>query len=275
MAKSHVTTAAGIYSQVAGMLAGLAFTALVAFLGRHAQADDDSAAVTLMLTFVSLVVVAVLYAVLAGGPDESGPAYLGVMIYGGSFALAILSMFHSIGLLAARTAGLVWTLRAARVWTSAVGPAVAMLLVSSAALDIYYFNCGVPSGDLDGGLTYVGCEPATSQLAPTKPFGLGLALAIGVLALSSIVLLRRTRYSHGRGWLAAPAMVATAFAIMASGAAVWLLMTPSDFAPGEHLQIAVISVVGLATLTFGVLSASAHPLVGVQNESRDHDVART
>jgi len=247
----HVSSAAGIYSQVTGVLAGLAFTALIGFLGRRAGKTDDAVAASLALTLVALVIVAVLYAVLAGGPDESGPAYLGIMIYGASFALAILSMFHSIALLASMQPGLRWTLRITRFWTSVLGPAVAMLLVSSAAIDIFYLNCLGNS-----------CPSTRTQLTPTKPFGLGLTLAAAIFIVSLYWLPRYTQRTGRRsraGFLTAASMVAAIAAAVSAGAAIWLLMTPADFRPSEALQDAVIAVAAAAIGLFAFFAARARP----------------
>src|SRR5262245_25130587 len=80
----NVTATAGLYSQVAGVLAGLTFTGLLVYLSRRQAADDrqreDVMASSLFVAFVALTICAVVYAVFAGGLPNSGPAPIGLIV---------------------------------------------------------------------------------------------------------------------------------------------------------------------------------------------------
>lgn len=212
-------------------------------------------ALALVSTLIALIIVSVLYAILAGGPDTSGSSYLGIIIYGTAFALAILSMFHSIGLLASATRHLRDVVTATRIWTIVVGPTVALVLVSSAALDVFYFQCG-PTCD------------ATTQLNLTQPFGLGMTMS-AALFVSSIVCLIAFRKRRANSHLiqALPAIVVVAVALLAALAAVILLMLPADFVPTDAVVSAILSTAFLLCLAFSVLTAAGNPTVTAKSES--------
>ena len=98
-----VTATAGLYCQIAGVLAGFAFTGLHQYLTRRkADTTDGGAkregpvALSLFAALTALTICSLLYAILAGGRPNSGPALTGLLIYGPIFGVAILSMFHAL-----------------------------------------------------------------------------------------------------------------------------------------------------------------------------------
>ncbi|MEV0719355.1 hypothetical protein [Asanoa sp. NPDC050611] len=246
-----VTEAASLYSQISGVLAAFAFAGLMAYLvegdRRRPGSESDQAerpvTVSLFLTLVSLIVVAVLYAILAGGPPDSGAGYLGIMIYGLAFALSILSMFHAITLLAERSRGLRSVTPVFRLWTSLAGPALTVLLVSSASLDVFFKVNGKDASTV-------------GQLWPIRPFGLGLALT-GVLLLTIGLASRRvSKLKFEWPWWCPviPAAVAASTALLAAATAVVLLMQPQSFVPSDALLIVLVSIAFLFSLSFALFS---------------------
>src|SRR5690242_12239393 len=91
---NSLTTTAQMYSQIAGVLAGFAFTALLGYIRRD-QVGSGSVTIVLFCTTATLIECAILYSILAGGQAASGNSYSGLVIIGPSFALAIASMFYS------------------------------------------------------------------------------------------------------------------------------------------------------------------------------------
>lgn len=200
----NVPGSAALYAQVAALLAGFAFTGLMVYLARPAASSNQPApsklsdvrpdqagvdsrgeqdaaerrqregavALSLMATLISLVVVAVLYGILAGGPSTSGAAHLGLMIYSTAFALAVLSLFHSAALIASPATNLHHMIVAARLWTSVVGPTVGMMLVGSTALNLHFHEFDPTSETF-------------TQLIPDRPFGLALVLSLVVLVIGA------------------------------------------------------------------------------------------
>jgi hypothetical protein len=251
----NVTTAATLYSQVAGLLAGFAFTALMVYLtrsGRDTELDaakqrERATALSLTTTLIAFVIISVLYAVLAGGPPASGAAYLGIIIYGVAFALAILSVFHALALLASSIENLQLVVRLTRVWTTVAGPTVSMLLLSSTALDIFFYRRGKNSD-------------AFSQLPASKPFGFGLILTVILLAASvSVYKLFANKCFTSERWLALPSILVLSVSLLAALAAVLLLLQPVKFKPHDALVIVILSAAFMLMLTFSALTAIAQP----------------
>jgi hypothetical protein len=97
---------AGLYSQIAGVLAALAFSALLNYLRRPSPEEESTSTyrdttVVLFTTIGALTLCAITYGQVAGGPVDQGAAYSGFFLIGPAFCLAILGMFYAI-LLAAR-----------------------------------------------------------------------------------------------------------------------------------------------------------------------------
>ncbi len=191
-----VTRAAALYSQVAGLLAGFAFTALMVYLTRPidraerwkrkaTRALENAAALSLIATVIAFVIISVLHAILAGGPKASGAGYLAIMTYGISFTLAILSVFYALALLASTRASLVQVVRLTRLTVSIIGPTISMMLLSSVALDLFFFEHGRDAN-------------ALGQLAPSHPFGFGLTLT-GLLFVAASVIWKARGKLHATG----------------------------------------------------------------------------
>jgi hypothetical protein len=220
-----VGQAASLYSPIAGVLAGAAFIGLMVYLTRPDldRASGGAPAVSLLSALIAFVIVAVLYAVLSGGPDAS----LGIMICGAVLVLAILSMFHALALLAAATEALHAMMVLAQIWTVVLGPTVGLLLISTAAPD---------------------------------RFLLGLGLSAALLVVASIGYWRLApRQFADPLWPAMPALLVGLVAALAGGSAILLLMQPATYQPPDALTIGVLSAVFALMLAFSLLTAIAQP----------------
>jgi MFS family permease len=217
----NVGQTASLYSQVAGVLAGFAFTVLVGFMARSApDADGDAPAqeseraaiaAVLFSTLAALIICAVLYGILAGGLPDSGNAQSGLLLYGPAFSLAVLSMFYATGLAALSYQHLHAMLEIVRFLVCVTTPALSIVLIAGAANDI----CASARGR---------CM-RTSALNPEHPFGFGMVLAMLVGTLSATAL---QRYKHR------PLQAVRRQSL--AGAAVWVVLTAA-------LAAAVLAVV--------------------------------
>ncbi|SCG60152.1 hypothetical protein [Micromonospora zamorensis] len=200
---------AASYSQVAGVLAGFAFSALLLYLNRtpgaseHVQSvnkrrpDEGSqvhqqVTVVLFNTLGSLIICAVSYGILASHPPDSEIAFSAIFLHGPAFCLAILGMFYATALAAAPFGHLLPMLASARILVGVIGPVVAMTLIAAAALDIDIRGC-IGQAAVGQGVSDV-CR-VNKEVALTRPYGFGLLLSaltvlIGVLAL---VVFRKPR----------------------------------------------------------------------------------
>jgi hypothetical protein len=224
-----VGQAAGLYPLIATILAGSAFIGLMVYLTRPSpdKASADPPAVSLLSALIGLVVVAVLFAVLSSGPAASDTTYLGMMICVAVFALAILSMFHALALLASGPTALPSMMVVARIWTIVIGPTVGLLLVSTSAPDL---------------------------------FPIGLALSAVLIFVSSIGYWRLTpRQFADPLWPALPALLVAFVAALATGSTIVLLMQPATYQPPDALTIVVLGAVFGLMLAFSLLTAIAQP----------------
>jgi hypothetical protein len=135
--------AAGLHSQLAGILSGVAFAAILLSVTRKASRDDieaiGRAVAAFTAAFFGLVLAAVEYAVMAGElarPQTSGRLGIEVVIDGAAFAVSILALFYGAVLLIQPDS----RLERARSWvelvTATLGPIIALLLVLPGAKDI-------------------------------------------------------------------------------------------------------------------------------------------
>jgi hypothetical protein len=103
----HVSTTAGLYSTVAGVMSGFAFFSLAALISRGPRASTtdaanaryDLAAQALSAAFLALLLSCITWAVLAGEDVTGGRASTVEVFAGCGFVLAAVQLFYSILLL--------------------------------------------------------------------------------------------------------------------------------------------------------------------------------
>ncbi len=98
-----LSVTAGLYSQIAGILAGFAFTAILLPLAITRENDDVSdvghAITAFTCAFFGLVLAAIEYAVMAGEPGEQalrGRASVEELMIGAGFALSALLLLYGL-----------------------------------------------------------------------------------------------------------------------------------------------------------------------------------
>lgn len=99
-ARFDISTTAGFYSTVAGVLAGFAFFGLIllATSGGASTKQKTGAATVLAEALVVLVLVSIMYAILAGEPESSGRAASEEVIAGIGFAVSALLLMFALAL---------------------------------------------------------------------------------------------------------------------------------------------------------------------------------
>jgi hypothetical protein len=215
---SRAAPAAGVFAQIAALLAAVAFANLWFYLTR--PRPDRGAALALLSALIAFVVAAVLYAIGSGGSDSSPASYLGLLIDGGVFLLGLLAMLHALA----------QVLPGVRAIPVVIGPAVGLLLIGTLF------------------------QRPGSGFSWSDPFGLGVGLALSLLLISLIVY---WRLPAGPGWAAGPAVVVGVGVAAAVIAAVWLLAQPSSFAPSDALTSTVLVTAFAALACFSLLTAVA------------------
>ena len=250
----NIGQTASLYSQIAGVLAGFAFTVLVTFLGRSTavtgsteaeqRAERGAIASVLFSTLAALIICAVLYGILAGAAPESGNAQSGLLLYGPAFSLAVLSMFYATGLAALPFEHLTAMLDVVRVLVCVSSPALSTVLVAGAANDI----CETTPGR---------CVNAPA-LDPVHPFGFGLVLAVLVALISGTALHRHGRKTITAGSRAALANAVTwivlTTALAAGILAVTLDLKPAGFVVSHWALYLVVALTATLLQTFALLA---------------------
>jgi hypothetical protein len=200
----NIPEASSLYAQIAGVLAGFAFAAMVLLLtpaqnyerkiarrdplpGSAGSNSDQVNAVTLrtdkgillslLASILALVVTAVTYSVLAGEPfpQAQGPAATEELIDGVPFSLAIMLLFHGLTLLIDNANISTTAVRLSRVMTVIIVPTIAMFALVNSTSD-------TESVRLAEHASTIQCTGA----ATVPP--LGLALTILLIAILSIFI---------------------------------------------------------------------------------------
>jgi hypothetical protein len=152
-----VAASAGWYSAVAGLLAGFAFVAILLPLD-HEERDGDEqsvglAVLTFVCAFMSLTVLALSYAILAGRIGEGqvlGIAVHEQLVYGTAFGLSTLLVLLGLQAVLRSYGGGSRVFGPSRQMilrvTGAVGPVVLLGLLFSNSLDIERFRVGIGAG---------------------------------------------------------------------------------------------------------------------------------
>lgn len=272
-----VTQTAMLYSQVAGVLAGLTFTGLLLYLTtRHEPADhgkrereealkdarEDATASSLFAAFTALTICAFIYAALAGGKSESGtgPAPTGLIVYGVVFGLAILAMFHAAFLLLVTySPDLEGTISIARRSVYIFGPTIVMGLISLGAIYVARASC-TQSCDFRDLSTSI------------KLSAIGTPLILVVSIISYYVYPSRSQSEHEpieyKRWSVRPARFVLVISMLSPLAMIWLATLPADFQPSERIAIWIIVGAFLVLGAFLALTTASFAITGLSRRSQ-------
>lgn len=274
----NIGNTAGLYSQIAGVLAGFAFTGLLLYLNRTPEpsvSQDSGAvvsahdtdldgpydtrrdvAVVLYNTLGALVICAILYGQLAGGDPDSHIAFSSVLLNGLAFSLAILGMFYATALAATPFPHLTAMVAAARFLVGTIGPTICMALIASAALDLDAARCTAQAparGD-------AACRSA-ERITFDSPYGLALLLT-GIIALISLgmLFLFRRPTARPQPWIAPViAWIILGSAIITVGVNVYLTTQPADYLLPTSVLRVLLFVTFLVLCCFsGMTARSCH-----------------
>ena len=181
----NYTATAGLYSQVAGVLAGFAFSAILLAITRNALRQDKKtlgrAVAAFLAAFFGLVLAAVQYAVMSGEliqPQRSGRLAIEEVLDGLAFGISILVLLYGVVLLLQADS----RLELATIWAERVmatfGPVITLLLLLAGGQDIESVRQGRTS----------------ASLTCNSPGGWQLASYVVVfVGVCSLLLLRRLR----------------------------------------------------------------------------------
>jgi hypothetical protein len=139
----NIAATSGFYAQMAGLLAGFAFTAIIFLLSSPTlassskrQPEKSGVVLTLFAAMVALVISTLTYSVLAGEQEARGRAAVQELTDGLPFALAIMMLFHGVTRL---MSGDGWVddiaIRTGQAITGVITPVLAMFYLVSATLD--------------------------------------------------------------------------------------------------------------------------------------------
>jgi hypothetical protein len=181
---SHLNDAAvaGYYSQMTGVLAGFAFTAMIFLMtsaerieiSRNPKVRYGAVILTLVAAFVSLLITTLTYAVLAGqtSDDTIGRAATLHLVNGLTFGLAVIMLFRGVTLLMEMRDFDKVVLVTARIITVVVAPTLAM----------YYLSNGAASTE---SIRSMFGRSSVCKIVPKHPVGMWLSIALPVLLFAS------------------------------------------------------------------------------------------
>ncbi|RSM38968.1 hypothetical protein DMB66_58610 [Actinoplanes sp. ATCC 53533] len=235
-------TTSGLYSQLAGVLAGIAFAALLLYVTRASKevrdAGDQVVIANLTAAVAALILCAASYAVLAGAPNSIGSASLATIIYGLPFGMSVLLLFYALAIIFRQRPALRIISRISMYVVAAGGPVWVFCYVTMAAMTAVSLRCGP------------GCEDRPPLVTPVV---VGLAL-IAVLVVGSFASIRVRRFgptilgAEVSPMLPAVIVLLATFAAGASSLAFPLLGV--DYQPSDTLLTLLLSVDFIALLIF-------------------------
>jgi hypothetical protein len=124
------------YSSLCGILAGFAFVGFSIYLAQEKLAPQAAdVAASLFAAFVTLVLLAVLYALMAADPSSSRVA-TGIFVYGLPFGLSSITLFYTLTLMALEHPELHATVQIGRIFVVVVAPAIVLSRMNGGALDL-------------------------------------------------------------------------------------------------------------------------------------------
>jgi hypothetical protein len=257
-----IPATAGLYSTLAGVLAGFAFTALMSLLALRvaATAEDDrrlgSVVEVLLAAFIALVLSSLTYAALGGEPESGGRSASEEILAGVGLVVAALLLLYSVPLTieASRpfaSSGDTGTYAAARfirrVLVHAVGPLV-----------VFYLALGVED--------YLTVRDGVDRDASTLDIvSVSLAVAALIVSFPIFSVARRGSIRTAGRW-AAVGGLSVAFLSAVSFAATTAFLKRCEIAPEWSMYLA-ITVNFLAVLGAMVLIAIRHDAGASAGES--------
>lgn len=271
---------AGLYSTLAGVLAGFAFLALSLVIGgshrrsgsapptdaehaRHRMVDI-SLLVTLTIAFISLILTSVQYAEIAGEAGcaiTQGRSASEEFLAGVSFVFSVMLLFYAIVQMISDSGipGVGITIRRL---VAVVGPAVAMLLISAAADEVSYIPW------IDGRATRTGLAGFVEN-SRTNPGLAGVILILAFLIWRVPINFPRLgakvhREIEGRGIQNFFPYISLFGALLA----VLRVNTFSELHPDDRINIMEL-IVWLALCAIGLLTQSA--LLSFQRVGLTHE----
>jgi hypothetical protein len=121
------------YSQLCGILAGFAFVGFSIYLARNdLPTQAANVAASLFAAFVTLMLLAVLYALMAADGSTNRVA-TGLFVYGLPFGLSSVTLFYTLTLMAMEKPQLHATAQIGRVFVLIIGPAIVMARMNGGA----------------------------------------------------------------------------------------------------------------------------------------------
>ena len=222
------------YAQLCGILAGFAFVGFSLYLAASdLPAQAPNVAASLFAAFVTLMLLAVLYALMAA--DKSGyRVATGLFVYGLPFGLATITLFYTLTLMALEHPQLHATVQIGRLFVLVVGPVVAMARLNGGAL-----------------LLKAGRR---SRVLPRR---LGTTLACLLAAAGLVLLFRPSIVGSLAGRGVAPAYIALGSGIVGGVLSPFIAARPTDSVL-HRVSIDMYLLLGfLALLTSTCLAAAS------------------
>jgi hypothetical protein len=235
-------TTAGLHSQLAGVLAGIAFAALLLYVTRGSKqirdAGDQVVAANLTAAVAALILCSASYAVLAGVPNSMGSASLATIIYGLPFGMSVLLLFYALAIIFLQRPALRIISRISVCVVAAGGPVWVLCYVTMASMTAVSLRCRS------------GCEDHPPLALPVV---IGFVL-IAVLIAGSFASVRVRRI--GPTILRAevspmlPAVIVLLATFAAGAGSLAFPLLPVDYQPSDSLLTLLLGADFVALLVF-------------------------
>jgi len=221
------------YSQLCGILAGFAFVGFSIYLAADKLPPQaPNVAASLFAGFVTLMLLAVLYALMAADKSSYRVA-TGLYVYGLPFGLGSITLFYTLTLMALAHPALHATVQIGRIFVLVIGPAIVMSRLNGGALM------------LKGGVR--------SRILPRR---LGLVLVCLLVAAGLTLLIWPGVMSSLDGQGVVPAYIALGSACVAGGLSPLIAQRSAD-STLHRISIDIYLLVGFVALLASTCIAAA------------------
>lgn len=245
---------AALNSQLAGVLAGLAFTTLLIYITRSHHAGHRTVhtgvASSLFAAFVSLVMCAINYGTVASATPDVAQTHALMLVHTPVFGMAIMLLFLSIAIAAYANEYMQAARMLCKVVIVVIGPAIIVGELGLGVLTLFQEECGND------------CAYPDNRHLWDQPSTWGFAAALGVFALGFGFMFlprRHMRPQHASSSLTynLPAYVTLVVMVIDFVMHVLISMQSLNYRPTDHMLIVAELICAVIVAVFSLLCVMA------------------
>ena len=221
------------YAQLCGLLAGFAFVGFSVYVAADKLAGQAAnIAASLFAAFITLMLLAVLYALMASDGSVNRVA-TGVYVYGLPFGLASVTLFYTLTLMALEKPELHSTVQIGRIFVLIIGPAIVLARMNGGAVML-----------------------KAGRVSRILPRRLGTVLVVLLVAIGLVLTIRPSIVASLHGHGVVPAYISLGAAVV-SGALSPLIANRASESTLHRISIDIYLLIGFVAMVVSTAFAAA------------------